>query len=132
VTPTPKGNTPVRFYAFDVSLDLIRSLKEPVAKIRRHDANLADQVRRAATSVALNLKEGSRRQGRDRLHLFRIAAGSANEVDGAPHVALAWDYVELADVSEALRHADRELGMLYALTHWPKAGDAPVCSRRVT
>jgi four helix bundle protein len=42
---------------------------------------LADQVVRAASSVPANLSEGHGRSGRDRLYHWRIAYGSAKEVD---------------------------------------------------
>jgi four helix bundle protein len=45
----------------------------------RNDADLLDQLRRAAASVALNIAEGSGRGGKDRAQHFRIAVGSACE-----------------------------------------------------
>ena len=42
---------------------------------------LADQVVRSASSVPANLDEGAGRSGKDRLHHWRIAYGSAREVD---------------------------------------------------
>lgn len=43
--------------------------------------SIADQAIRSASSVAANLAEGHGRCGRDRLHFWRIAYGSAKEVD---------------------------------------------------
>ena len=42
---------------------------------------IADQAIRAAASVPANLAEGHGRRDRDRLHHWRIAYGSAKEVD---------------------------------------------------
>ena len=42
---------------------------------------LADQVIRSASSVPANLSAGHGRSGRDRMHHWRIAYGSAKEVD---------------------------------------------------
>jgi four helix bundle protein len=42
---------------------------------------IADQVIRSASSVPANLAEGAGRSGRDRIHHWRIAYGSAKEVD---------------------------------------------------
>ena len=68
-----------RFQALELSIQAIRSLRQPLAKLREQDPKLADQLQRAASSVALNLSEGRRRTGKDRRHHFRIAAGSADE-----------------------------------------------------
>jgi len=103
------------FDALEVSLDLVRSLRVPVLRLRRRDRALSDQVRRAASSVALNLAEGRRRSGADRTHCWRIAAGSAEELRAALRVALAWGALENRDVSQALELLDRVLAMLWRL-----------------
>ena len=48
---------------------------------------------------------------------LRIAAGSAAEVAAALEVAVAWRYVDGDAVSASLALVDRELGLLYGLTH---------------
>jgi four helix bundle protein len=103
--------------ALDVSLDLIRRLRSPVSALARRDPSLADQLRRAASSVSLNLAEGSRREGKDRLQHWRIAAGSADEVVAGLRVAEAWGHLEPAEVQPLLALGDRLLGMLWGLTH---------------
>lgn len=105
------------FHAFDVALELIRELRQPLAAIAERDPALASQLQRAAASVPLNLSEGRRRQGRDRLHLWRIAAGSADEVVASLRVAEAWGHVDPASVAPALALCDRVLAMLWRLTH---------------
>jgi len=62
----------MRFDAFEVSLVLVRSLRAALTRLATHDASLATQLRRAAASVPLNLNEGRRRTGKDRLHFWRI------------------------------------------------------------
>jgi len=59
-----------RFIALDVSIDAIQSLRPVVAAIRRFDRDLEDQLRRALTSISLNLAEGNRSQGRHRIARF--------------------------------------------------------------
>lgn len=105
------------FDAFDVALDMIRSLRDPLASIAERDPALAQQLRRAAASVPLNLSEGRRRQGRDRLHLWRVAAGSADEVVASLRVAEAWGHVDSRAIAPALALCDRVLAMLWRLTH---------------
>jgi four helix bundle protein len=105
------------FQAFEVALEIVRSLEEPLAKLGRCDPDLASQLRRAAASVPLNVSEGSRRTGKDRIHLFRVAAGSADEVVACLRVAEAFGYVEAAGSVRTLELCDRVLAMLWRLTH---------------
>ena len=80
-----------------------------------HDPDLADQLRRAASSMVLNIGEGSRRQGRDRMNRYRIAAGSAAETRDALAVARAWGYVD--SIEAPLEALDRVLAILWVVTH---------------
>jgi four helix bundle protein len=105
------------FNAFTVAIDLVAALRAPVERIRRYDRDLADQIRRAASSVALNVSEGNQRVGRDRTHLFRVAAGSAAEVHAALTVACGRGYIGDEAVAPARGLLDRELAILWRLTH---------------
>ena len=106
----------MRFEALEVSLEVIRHLRGLVEKIRRQDPKLAEQIRTAASSVTLNLAEGSRRGGKDRRYHFRVAAGSADEVRAALRVAEAWGYLEDRNTTQSLKLLDRLLGMLWSLS----------------
>ncbi|MFO0581716.1 MAG: four helix bundle protein [Anaeromyxobacter sp.] len=116
MSSSPSSSSSSPFIAYDVSLSIVSSLRELRVAIARRDSSLADQLSRAASSIPLNLAEGNRRVGKDRLHSFRIAAGSADEVRASLHVALAWGYVAPGDADPALRACDRLLGMLWRLT----------------
>ena len=105
------------FDAFDVALDLVRSLKVPIAKIRAHDPSLADDLERARTSVPLNLREGRRRRGKDRLYHFNVAAGSGDEIVAALLTGEALEYVTRDDIAASLGFADRVLAMTWKMTH---------------
>jgi len=107
----------VAFDAFDVALEMIRSLHQPLASIGQRDPDLAQQLRRAAASDPLNLSEGRRRHGKDRLHLWRVAAGSADEVVASLRVAEAFGLLDAAAIAPALGLCDRVLAMLWRLTH---------------
>lgn len=66
------------------------------ARLPRGHAHLADQVRRAATSIPLNIAEGAgKTSGQDRVHCHRIARGEAME-SGA-----ALDVIRLLGVAPA-------------------------------
>ena len=111
----PTGAHP--FVAFEVALEVIRSLRDVVPKVRKHSGRLADQIVDAASSSPANLAEGNRRIGRDRLHFFRIAAGSADEVRGHLRVAHAWGWLTDQDIAHPLQLLDRELALIWGLTH---------------
>lgn len=107
----------MKFHALAISLEVIRSLGNGYARIKAHDPDLARQLRKALSSVSLNLSEGARREGKDRLHLFRVAAGSGAEARTCFRVAEAWGYVSRKDVSRPLELLDRVLAMTWKLTH---------------
>ncbi len=104
------------FEALEIALAAVRSLRPLVMSIRRRDSRLATQIRDAASSVALNLGEGNRRAGGDRLHLWRVASGSAEEVRTALRVAMAWGYIAERQVREAQQRIDHVQAVLWKLT----------------
>ena len=104
------------WHVLEVSLELIRCLRDVVATLARYDADLAAQIRRAASSVPANLSEGQRRAGRDRRYHYRVAAGSAEEVRAALRTAAAWGYVDADTVARPLALLDRLGAMLYRMT----------------
>jgi four helix bundle protein len=102
-----------RFVAYDVALDLLRALRPVVEQLKSYNADLADQVTRAGTSLTLNLQEGSGRTGRDRKRFFSFARGSAREIMGALDTADAWGWRVETGSARAL--LDRELALLWGL-----------------
>ena len=75
--------------------------------IRRHDAKLHKQLREAGSSIPMNLAEGNRRRGQDRLFLWSVAAGSADEVYTGLRIAVGWGYFPEKSADEALELIDR-------------------------
>jgi four helix bundle protein len=101
-----------------------------VPQIERGDRDLADQLRRAASSIVLNLAEGQRSAKGNRQKHYAIAHGSANEVKAALELARAWGWLDdlhgYGDANEhraarRMREAhellDRLLAILWRLTH---------------
>ena len=105
------------FDALEMSLTILERLAPLEPKLRAKRKSLADEVGRAAESVALNLSEGRQRAGLDRADLFRRAAGSASELTTALRIARARGYITPADFAAVDEPLDRVRGMLWRLTH---------------
>ena len=105
------------FIAFEIALQVIASLRPVVPMIRRHSGEVARQIVDAASSVAANLAEGNGREGADRRRFFRIAAGSAEETRAHLRVAVAWGWLEAKDFAQADALLDRQVAVLWRLTH---------------
>ena len=102
------------FDCLEVALEAV-SLIGPVAqRVAERDRSLAEQIRRAASSVPSNINEGVGNAGGRRTEHYRIALGSAREVVVQLRIAVAWGYV--ADVSAPLALLDRVCAMLWRLT----------------
>jgi four helix bundle protein len=100
-----------------LTLEAIKALKPIVRSISAHDRNLADQLKRAATSMALNVSESSYTKGGNRKAQLHVAAGSANESRAALRVACAWGYVDERDTAQAEAKLDHCIAVLWKLTH---------------
>ena len=100
----------------EFSIQLVETLRPLVPRIRRHDRSLADQLVRAASSVALNIAEGEHSDPGNRKARFYSAAGSANETLAALRVAVAWGYFAQPDAEAAGVLLRRIIGALWKLT----------------
>ncbi len=76
---------------------------------------IADQVIRSASSVPANLAEGQGRSGRDRAQLWRIAYGSAKEVDTHLRLLAAAGAVDRSEAAIALDGFDEVRAMTWRL-----------------
>src|SRR5688572_18473515 len=103
------------FIAQEKAIQLVTNLRPLVPVIARHDRDLADQLKRAATSVVLNLAEGSKSAKGNKVKHFAIAQGSANEVKAALRLAVAWGWIGASDAAPEL--LDEVMAMLWRLTH---------------
>jgi four helix bundle protein len=81
-------------HIYQRSIELIRLVKRVVDDLPSGYSFLADQLRRAASSVALNFSEGyGKSTPADQRRYFRIARGSAYEVAAALDVGLGFGAV---------------------------------------
>jgi four helix bundle protein len=100
----------------DLSLEMVVAVRPLVARIKRQDRSLADQLVRAASSVCLNTAEADYSDpGNKRARLF-TAAGSANATRAALRVAVAWSYCAPREAEAALALLDRIVAILWRLT----------------
>src|SRR5690349_20152498 len=103
------------FIAYEVSLELVSNLRSIVPFIERHDRDLADQLKRAGSSVVLNLSEGSKSAKGNKGKHFAIAHGSASEVRAALQTAVAWGWIDEKMAAPAV--LDRLMALLWRLCH---------------
>ena len=79
---------------YDDMLDVIAMMVPLLKAIEGHDKDLASQLRRAASSVALNLAEGSGSFGGTRRARYRSALGSARETLSCLQIAERFRYFQ--------------------------------------
>ncbi len=82
---------------YPVCLELVKQTAPLAEVIARHDRDLARQLRRSITSVALNVAEGSGVRGGNRRLRYQTALGSAVESKANLECALAIGYIKQLD-----------------------------------
>ena len=105
------------FDCLEVAHEAVQHIGPIVRTLARLDPNLADQLKRAATSVVSNIDEGVGLAGARRVQHYRYAAGSAHEVTSQLRLALAWGYVDADAIAAPLALLARVRAMLWRLTH---------------
>jgi four helix bundle protein len=93
-------------------IGLARSLVETIT---RRDRDLGAQLRRALSSVALNLAEGLGTEGGNARLRFETARGSLREAHAGFRVAVAWGYVSEESAHEVLQHVSLLGGRVFGL-----------------
>ncbi len=85
--------------AAGIAISLVMRVPAPLKSI-------ADQVIRSASSVPANIAEGAGRSGRDRMYHYRIAYGSAKEVDTHLRLLLGTGSINTSQAQTAIRLFD--------------------------
>ena len=97
---------------YDRARNVVRELAPLLHLIREHDKSLADQLKRAAQSVVLNVAEARGNDAGNARARFSTACGSAKEVRAALNVASDWGNIE----SHMATHLDEKLDEVCAIT----------------
>jgi four helix bundle protein len=100
---------------YEQAMRVVRSVAGVAETIGRHDRDLLSQLKRATSSVPLNVAEGLGHKGGNREQRFHTALGSAREVAACLDVAVAWGYV--GGDAEVIDEVDHLVCMLYRLVH---------------
>jgi four helix bundle protein len=114
ITPVVPHNT---FQALDIALRAAGAAIALVDKAPPKLKSIADQVVRSASSVPANLAEGHGRIGRARLNHYRIAYGSAKEVDVHLRILASAGAIDCSKCDESLELFDRVRAMIWRLVH---------------
>lgn len=95
------------------SLELVDFIARIIRRLPPGDGFLADQIRRAGSSVALNYLEGCGRSAlADRRRFFSIAQGSALEVAETLDVMSRFGVLAVADLADGQNLCDHIVAML--------------------
>jgi four helix bundle protein len=97
----------------------VKLIEAPVPlmpRIRQRDKSLEDQLRRAASSIGLNVAEAACSDPGNKRARFYTAAGSARETQHALRQAIAWRHVTQGDAELALALVKRIVAILWKMT----------------
>ena len=100
---------------YSVILEIVKELQPVIGNIERRDPDLARQMRKAASSVALNVSEGMYSRGKNRGARYHTAMGSMRETLSCIEVGMALGYMGAVDAA-LLDRIDRIVATLYKLT----------------
>jgi four helix bundle protein len=87
---------------YPIILSFVEDVAPLVARIARHDPDLARQLRRASSAVVLNTAEGRYARGRQRAACYNVALREMRESYAALEVSVRLRYV--APLPESFEH----------------------------
>lgn len=106
---------PMNSDIFEHFLSIVELAQPVVALISRKDKDLGAQLRRALSSIGLNLAEGlGNRAGNARLR-FETALGSLRESVAALRIGVAWGYVAQSAVAPVVESLQSLGGRVFGL-----------------
>ena len=115
---TMRGPQPTsRFIAHSKAVEAAGIAISVVMTVPSKLKSLADQVVRSASSVPANLAEGAGRSGKDRAYHWRVAYGSAKEVDTHLQLLIGASAINTLQAEQALALFDEVRAMTWRLLH---------------
>ena len=93
VTELARGvgmHNPLRIQLLDDAVRIVELVRPTIEVVARHDRDLASQLRRALSSIALNVAEGFGSNAGNRRLRFDSARGSLYEAVAGIRIAAAW------------------------------------------
>ena len=101
-------------HLYQRSLELIDVTKAVLDQLPTGYGFLADQLRKASSSVVLNFSEGGgRRTAKERRRFFEIARASSHEVAAIFDVAMGFGVIDAGTHETGKELCDRVSAMLY-------------------
>ena len=104
-------------YALELALQAAGTAIALVDRVPGKFRSLQDQVIRSASSVPANIAEGHGRSGRDRHYHYRVAYGSAKEVDVHLRILVGTGTTDQDATNSVLESFDEVRAMLWVLMH---------------
>jgi four helix bundle protein len=105
-----------RLDAYQCSLHFLRWLAPQLLTVGREHRDLADQLRRASSSIPLNIAEATGRRGKDRVQHNSIAYGSAKECLAALEVAEVFGLLNEGKNKDGKEMLERLIAMLAVMS----------------
>ena len=107
----------MRLRILDDMVEMVGRVHGLAKRVTRHDKDLANQMRRSATSVGLNGGEGVRARGGNRTSRLDTAMCSGRETIMALRIAGAAEYLAADVVAVEVDDIDRIVATLYKLAY---------------
>ena len=108
-------HTPQSTSILEHALQIATLARPLIETIQRKDRDLASQVRRAISSIALNAAEARGNAGGNTRVRLESALGSLYEAQAGIRLAIAWGYFSQTAASEALASLNCLGGRVYGL-----------------
>lgn len=101
----------------DQLVEMVRVVHGLAGKVAQHDRDMAQQMKRACTSAALNASEGLYAKAGKRRSRLEDAVNSARETHMALRLAGACEHLQPAEVAAAAREVESVIRVLWVLAN---------------